>query len=111
MQKVQMFRFARAKVRGPMGVYEEERMSPCGTGSVSHDGKEYRAGPDGWIEVPVAVHQAIRHHHHVHPLGGYTKWCTPAEVDEPERLGLVDPPAARGPGRPRKADVSGAQAS
>lgn len=92
MQKVQLFRFSRAKVRGPMGIYEEERMAPTGADSIHHAGKEYRAGEDGWISVPTEVYEAVARMRHKHPHGGYTKWCTPGDVDEPERLGLVDRP-------------------
>ena len=100
MQKVQRFHFKRAKVRGPMGVYEEERMQSAGADSINHGGKKYEAGDDGWIEVPFDVYNAISRMRHKHPAGGYTKGGTPNDVDEPLRLGLVDkaaevaPPAA-----------------
>ena len=105
MQKVQLFQFARAKVRGPMGVFDEERMSSCGADTLSHGGKEYNVGPDGWIEVPPDVFEAIRRMHHRHPVKGYTRWCTPAEVEEPLRLQLVD----RAPAPSRRAAKASAQ--
>lgn len=91
MQKVQMFHFALVKVRGPMGIHREERMSLCDAGAVSHDRRTYKVGDDGWIDVPTEVFEAIKDRHFPHVSGnGYMKWCTPAEVDETVRLGIAD---------------------
>lgn len=102
MHKVQLFHFAPKKVRGPMGVYTEERMASCRAESINHGGKDYVAGDDGWIEVPTHVLNDIKNMRHKHPVSGFTKWCTPAEVDEPAALGLVDEvpvPRRRSPSR------------
>lgn len=90
--KVQMFHFFQARVKGPMGVYQEQRMRPAGGGSIVHDGKEYKPDAHGWIELPLDAFNALRAMQYPHPGGGYTKLCTMADVDEPERLGLVDEP-------------------
>lgn len=91
MQKIQMFHFALVKVRGPMGIHREERMSVCDTSTLNHSGKTYAVGTDGWVEVPTDVYESIKDRHFPHVSGnGYMKWCTPSEVDETSRLGLVD---------------------
>ena len=101
MQKVQMFHVARVRVRGLNGIQQEERLRVCDSDSVSHAGKEYKAGDDGWIEVPFDVYESLKRVQIKHQSGnGYMKWCTPADVDETIKLGLADRvPQPREPAR------------
>lgn len=73
------------KVRGPMGVYEEERMFPTG----------------GEIDLPIEEAHEMKKMRHPHPHGGYVKFHSEDEVDEGQRLGLTDAPAPAAAPSPR----------
>lgn len=100
--KLQAFLFKLVKVRGPMGVYEEERAFPTGSGAVSHEGKAYAADEHGWADVPDAVGAALKRLAFRHPHGGTIRYCTQDEVDENLRLGLVEQKAVQPPVEPKR---------
>lgn len=91
---LQLFRFAKVSVRGPMGVFEETRMFPAKAGSISHGGITYLPREDGWIEVPydVALELLTKRHHDPSDRRGsaFSRFCTPEEVDEQVRLGMAE---------------------
>lgn len=93
--QLQAFLFKLVKVRGPMGVYEEERAFPTGS---------------GWFEKPDHEAVELKQMRFRHPHGGVIRYCSPDEVDESLRLGLMEQgsvrapePPRRGPGRPPRA--------
>ena len=69
---------------------DEERLLPTGASSISHDGKTYEAGEDGWFEVPAHVGAHLLSF--LHP--GSERFCTPAEVDETPAAAVAAPAAA-----------------
>lgn len=114
--QVQLFHFSRTKVRGPMGVFDEERMRPVPVPSITHGGVTYERDASGWIDVPLPVYNELKRVHHARPDGGFTRFATPGEVDEQTRLGMVDDtepapvPKAR-PRRPAPSDLRGVLSS
>lgn len=95
--QLQAFLFKRVKIRGPLGVFEETRVSPTGSGDLSHAGRRYPADEAGWVEVPydqaIELKKMVFHRED----GGYIKYCTPDEIDENLRLGLTDQNSIRPP--------------
>lgn len=101
--KLQAFLFKRVKVRGPMGLHEEERGFPTGSGDISHAGNLYPADEHGWAEVADPTQaQALKALRFTHPLGGVVRYCSPDEVDENLRLGLIEQGAVQSPVEERR---------
>jgi hypothetical protein len=63
----------------------EDRMIATGATAIVHEGVQYDADEDGWIEVPEAVGAHMQQFRS--PEGA--KWYTPTQIDEEYRVGRV----------------------
>lgn len=88
---LQQFLFKRVRMRGQMGTFEEERMTPVGQGPININGRSFEPDEHGWVEiVPFDVAMELKSHVFHQENGGVIRYCTPDEVDEVMRLGLMD---------------------
>ena len=101
---VKQFRSLNVRVPDPLrpGRHAlEERLLATGATSVSHQGKSYDAGADGWIDVPPHVGEFLVNGRY--PRG--ERFLTPEEVGEHVGFGTIEAdelPNAPGPSRRRK---------
>ena len=102
--QLQMFNFSKVRVRGPMGVFEEERMFPAHVSSIVHPAGSWEPDESGWIEVPydAALDLLAKR---FPAAKGYNRYCTPNEVDEQVRLGMLEESAL-----PRRSEPARARA-
>ncbi len=71
----------------------EERQMPCGTTSVTWQGKEFLAEDDGWIDLPDECGEHLRSVRY--PKG--ERWLSPSEVGELVAVGAATEDVERQP--------------
>ncbi len=93
---LKQFRVVQVRVSDPLRPGKrtfEERQMPCGTTSVTWQGKNVEAEDDGWIDLPDACGEHLRSVRY--PKG--ERWLTPAEVGELVAVGAATEDVERKP--------------
>ena len=98
---IKQFREQQVRVQDPLRPGRrifETRLNPTNCHTVNHEGEEYEADGDGWLEVPFEAGEALRSFRG--PRG--EKFYTPEEVDEEVVAGRIKPDPADKPPEPFK---------